>query len=399
MSDGIVDEVRGTCKVGGSNYGLSGVRAEITVNNWPNVTAFVTVGATSSGAAKQIDTSIFKIIGGWQNSMLNGQLRASVHWNDDMGVSDGISGYAVSVSQAVQYGNMCAQVTVLPDYTEVDAVNLMQYRSAIYATQKRDHVDASRPKLKSGLMGYIKDIVEWMLKRWDEKQATLTEGMSDAEKKMYSQQHSINQNSIHYFYELLDNSDVGSEYTKSSMSVIGVEATSALCETIVNCLCQGQGSFLSTIVALANQFRLLYVPDTDSIGKYISKSEMMDGNEKSGNGGKNAVVQASSAMGSSGYLPVTTVFTLINHNAGNMRNHVIGRSAQGGAATIGDGTTGRTIQISPPLWIPRLLNVAKVKNDGTSPKKQAVRPGDQKSKTDEVIEQQQKASSNYFLIF
>lgn len=396
MSDGIVSEVRGACKIGGSNFGLAGVRASISINNWPSITASVTVGQTSNGAAKQIDGSIFSIIGGWQNKILNGGLEASIQWSDSMGASEKLSGYVTAVSQEVQYGNMCASAVIVPKYAAVDAVNLAQYRSTYISENNKSNMSSNAPKLKGGLMDYIKEVTEFLMKSWEERESKVTKGLSKEEKQMYQKQHSANQELIHYFYELLENSDVGSEYTKSSMSVIGKEASRSLFETILNCLCQAQGSFLSCIVALANQFRLIYVPKPDSIGCFVSKTEMTDGSPRSGKGGKTSIVAAQASANGSGYLPITGVITVLDHNSDNLRRNLVKRSSSGGAAFVSGGTVGRTLQIAPPMWVPRVNHVARVSSDGKAPKQRAGRVKDQAKHVEEKMQYADKSRDSYF---
>lgn len=397
MSDGIVNEVRGTCQIGGSNCGLAAVRAEISVNNWPNAQVWVTVGQTSDGAAKQIDGKIFKLIGSWQDKILNSKLTGSVSWNDDMGISETISGYVVSVQQEITYGNMCAAALILPEYARVDAVNLAPYKSVLGLGHALKNAYGNTPQLKSGLMDYIREVVEYMIGKWDIHKDEAMANMDDKQKQMYEEQHEYNKDAIDIFYQILDNSNVGEEYTKESMKVLAGSPTDRLFQTIVACLTQAQGSFLSCIVAIANQFRLVYVPEPNSPGRYVRKQEMVFGDARTGKGagGKTSIVQADARSAGSGYLPVSGILTVLDHQAGFVHDQYAQTTASSSAGARAK-THGRTIAISPPMWVPTSLALSDVGKDGKIKKRKSYRPSMRKDKLAKRMQDAEDGLAGYF---
>lgn len=361
-----VETVTGSCTIGGKSYGVNSIVANMAVNTWPTYTVGVIPGNSSGGKAVQVDESVFKQIGQWQGKIIGSGLSASLSWGSSGGVSEHISGYVTAAQQVVRYGDLCMQIVFMPQYTQVDALSFSIYQlSYSFNEDGKNKVSMVSVDGKS-LMGYIKAVVEQLFEDWDKygELAMSVKGMSEQEQKMYQNQHQINKKYVGTFYDLLSNSEgeVGGLYSIGKMKVFGLEAQDSLYETIFNCLVQQQGSFLSCICALGNMFRLIYVPQPNSVGSYIPKANTLKSSNSGG--GKNAVVSAQSSVLRSGVLPVGRVFVITDQTGSNCDTASIQRLFDASSASVDISGPYRTIGIAAPPWIPRTARVVKLEKDG-----------------------------------
>lgn len=392
MGSTYVVRVTGDCTIGGKPYGVNSIVANMAINTWPTCSVQVLQDAHSDDSATIVDEAVFRQIGEWQDKVLGDGLPAEVWWANDGPNGDltRISGFVTSAQQMVQYGSLCTEVTIVPDYVQMDALSFSMYQFAAGY-----NVDAKRkvkkPQLKGKtLMQYIKAVVDELFDEWDKygEKAMSYAMLSQEEKDMYNRQHEINKKFVHFFYELLENSEntVGDLYKISKMKVLGLEQQEPLFDAIYSCLVQSQGSFLSCICALCNMFRLIYVPQSDNVGVFLPKAETMSKEEK-GKGGPDPVVSSQSTVLRSGVLPVGRVFTLLDQNIINCDRSSIKHTFHGSSAKVDIKGPYRTIGIAPPPWIPHTAKVLRVMQSGKVIKPNGVTPDEIHRMTAEAIVQ------------
>lgn len=371
-----VQVVTGSCTIGGESYGVNTIAANIAVNTWPYCVVGILSDSDSKGSAVQVDDNIFSKIGEWQTDILGGGLSATVHWATSGGISQTISGFVTNAAQRVSYNNLNMEVTILPDYTSMDAISL-QFYAKLSSMQYALASDAL-PKLRNmTLMQYTQALVQALLKLYDQY---APDAMKDAPKdvvEQYDKQHQVNMENIHYFYDILGASEeyVKDLYGLKSMGNMHSLSEEGIKRVILESLTTAKGSFLSNICEYGNQFGLVYVPGADNPGHFIPKINMLDGNS---GGGNNAIVEADIVASKSGFLPVGTVLALSASQGLLMFPHnEFGKTTVvAGKASADIGGPNRTVTIAPPRWMGPEFVVTKVQQKGTSPAKKSRTPED-----------------------
>lgn len=361
MADDKAQTITGSCSIGGEDVGLTGVKATMAVNAWPLFNIEAALYATSDASSKVVKVSELRDkLKEWQGRINSGGLPASFSV-DGAGSLSLKDGHVASVGIDVSVGHCRVTAVVLPSYAAVDALNLGLYLPCVSNTDVDTALLTLYAEARKACGGnitltrYTKELVKLVVSKY--KNQPYKEKGGETAAAVADAVHGVNMEVLDTFYELLGNSEgVDDVYGLNALiSSNGISNIEPIGAAIVSSLMRPTGSFLSSICAYANLFRLFYKPGLDNIGSLASKSSMyMDGEGGSASGGgslSSAVLAISGNAHSTSQFPLGTVYSVTDASgldvdtASQAKNVVSGFTGQEGGGPM------RTMQIAPPVWL------------------------------------------------
>lgn len=275
-----------TCTIGGVSYSPEYVEYVSQINQWPSIVVRVLM----SENAKKEDTQAIKIDATTAHTF--GQRKK--RWTSEgtkVNLTFGIGDVSTSINGLVNNVELFSSpydayigIGVLPDYVaELDKLNLSHW-NFIY-----NDIDGqpSRPLISSSelVFTYILRVVHYLKQLWESggKQKYLADKpASEAAKVALIDK--INNKSLHYFEEILRNSNSLKQNNTELLKVgqflnikgMNEQMQRQLYDTVVTALTTSNGSFLSNICQLGNAFRLIYIPKPNNVGYYVARSSLAD---------------------------------------------------------------------------------------------------------------------------
>lgn len=370
--------VTGSCTIGSDAPGLVGVNATMAVNSWPLFNLDMALYADEDAGSHIVTVEELRDkLKDWQEKINKEGLTGTVYVDDGSSGSMGTSGNVASVGLDVSVGRCRLTAVVLPGFTKLDALNLGIYAPCL----KVDDADGAlslyaraRSELKGGitLTSYTKKLVELLVGSYDGK--TFADiGGADAQ-KVADAVHNVNTKVVDTFFELLGNSEgiddvYGISGLLSDENGSNIESIGA---AILSCLTRSTGSFLSSICAYANLFRLFYKPEMSTVGSLQPKSVMT---ADAGYGLAVPIAAISGNAYSTSQFPLGAVYSITDFSGVDLEHAA--RNKVHGYFNPELGGPSRSMRIAPPVWLtPVFLPGRNVDSKGGSAQKQASKPSE-----------------------
>lgn len=358
-------QVRASFSINGGSVGVNSIRVSQQINQWPQIQVGIVLGVdNTSGSLKayQIDHTVLQ------------KLISVAQDRDQVTLSFGVEDANATVQGFIQAGGIQQtprdvgfSVNVLPDYAGMDILNLSYLKNVA----DEDIDDWDEEESSENIFTFIKTYYQKLQKTWkNETWPNMQSSVSNLERITIETTMQRNSQYEKYFLELLQNSEKALQERGSDLpdtynfkKLYKYDDTflcSNLKKSILNCLTAENNTFLSNLTSLANEFRLVYVPQINNVGKFVFKSDIVS----QGNDNENLKVEIESIVaniGSLGVYPIGGVCTSIQNEdiddigISNLNQIIISYPRQ---AEL--GKDGSIVKIACPSWMPESLFVQEI---------------------------------------
>lgn len=265
-------KIKCTARIKGEERYVTTLHAQIGVGNfWPLVTVQTHPAKDAENEAIQIATSdVAMEMGEIQNKIFESrtepdcEIEVSCEGDDSAGEFK-FKGFLTGGSYGFSAGNVEKEEQAIPEYALVSTLTYSIYKQGVaFRTPLK-------PNFESSFTEFIKQCCEELEKNWHED----PKAQQEINKAVAQKQHEMNQKVKKYWEELLKASDGDEKFGwQEAATVLSNKAKGGdvkLRQRVMDILLGVDGPFESTIMQIAEEFQLMYVPQWDKIGYFMNK--------------------------------------------------------------------------------------------------------------------------------
>ncbi len=275
MSDQAI-KIKCTAKIKGEERYVTTLHANIGVGGfWPIVTVQTHPKKDAENEAVKLSTSeVAQEMGEIQNKIFESRSSPDCEINvnlegDDEAGSFEFKGFLTGGSYEFAAGNVGKEEQAIPEYALVSTLTYSIYKQG---TKFNAPV---KPDFESSFTEFIKQCCEELEKNWKED----PKAQQELNKAVAQKQHEMNQKVKQYWEQLLQESDGDDKFGWQEASEVLSNKKKGgdvkLRQRIMDILLGVDGPFESTIMQIAEEFQLVYIPQWDKIGMFKNKYNLM----------------------------------------------------------------------------------------------------------------------------
>lgn len=267
-------------KVNGEDCYVTSLYANISINTfWPYVRLQTHPKKDAEQQAVKLSTAdVAEEQGKIQKKIFQERTSSDCEINvsldgDDSAGTFNFKGYLTGGAYEFSAGTVDKESQAVPEYALVSILNYSVYKQNVAWRQDLE------PTFEDSFTDFIKQCGQKLMENWNENQ----ESQSELEHEIANKQHELNQKAKQYWEQLLQDSDgedkFGWEDAAEAMKDPAV-GDDKLRQRVMYVLQNVNGPFETTIMQMAEEFQLTYVPQWDKIGYYLNNYNIMKNPEE-----------------------------------------------------------------------------------------------------------------------